>query len=71
MGAKVWTMLIIWIMVMLFFITFSCSSSSSSSTSRSSSKAYTCDYCGKKMNHYYDYFNGKYACRECSKKYRR
>lgn len=37
----------------------------------SSKETYTCGYCGKKMTGaYYDYINGNYACRTCSKERR-
>ena len=60
--------------LVLILVMFSlCAVGSSSSSGSSSSKPkYTCGYCGKTMSGgYYDYFNGKYACRDCSKKYRR
>lgn len=28
---------------------------------------YTCGYCGREMEHYYDYINGEYTCYSCSK----
>ena len=37
-------------------------------SSSSSSKTYTCGYCGRKMQGAdWDYVNGRYACRTCSK----
>ena len=33
-----------------------------------SSETYTCGYCGHKMHGaYWDYINGRYTCRTCSK----
>ena len=30
-------------------------------------KDYECGWCGREMEHYYDYVNGKYTCYSCSK----
>ena len=30
-------------------------------------KDYTCGYCGREMEHYYDYVGGEYTCYSCSK----
>ncbi len=57
------------LLVCLFLtVTFTACFSSSSS---SSEKVYTCGYCGKQMKgSYYDYIDGNYACRSCSKSHR-
>lgn len=34
-------------------------------------KDYTCGYCGREMEHYYDYIGGKYTCYSCSKALRK
>lgn len=68
--------LIISIIIILFALCFSCCSSDSSSTSHNSTTynndiSYTCGYCFREMDDgYYDYINGKYACRWCSKELR-
>lgn len=42
-----------------------------SGSSSTSSQTYSCGFCGKTMNGgYYDYIEGKYACRSCSKTHR-
>lgn len=30
-------------------------------------KDYTCGYCGREMEHYFDYVGGEYTCYSCSK----
>lgn len=64
---------IIFIVVIILFLIFllSTCSSAGSETSSSSTDVYYCGFCGKKMTGgYYDYFDNKYVCRSCSKKYR-
>lgn len=34
-------------------------------------KDYTCGYCGREMEHYYDYVGGEYTCYSCSKALRK
>ena len=67
---KTWAVILCMIILleMLSFCALGCSSPSSGSSSQ---KTYTCGYCGKTMKGgYYDYINGKYACRSCSKRIR-
>ncbi len=57
--------------IVTLFAGISIAGISGGSTSSSSDQVYTCGYCGKEMKGgYYDYINGNYACRSCSKKYR-
>lgn len=68
------------LLITIISIIFTCSLSmcdGSSSSSRSSHSTgttathYYCGFCGKDMGTaYWDYFDNKYVCRECSKKYR-
>ena len=57
--------------VILLFAFCAIPSDSSSSSANTHGTTYTCGYCGKQMKGgYYDYFDNKYACYDCSKKYR-
>ncbi len=57
--------------IVVLFAGISLGGGSTGTSSGSSKQVYTCGYCGREMKGgYYDYINGKYACRSCSKKYR-
>lgn len=59
------------IVLIILFLIFGLSMCSGSGSGSSSKDVYYCGFCGKKMTGgYYDYFDNKYVCRSCSKKYR-